>query len=104
MYIFAAKRAVDQEKLRDLDRLRLEVETLNEFRTKVLESQASLQKELKRVSFSGIGKHKKVRISFDFGKFEYYFRLKMKLGKPSKLKKDMLKKCLNFRRQLKWQL
>lgn len=38
------------ERLRELDRLRLEVETLSEFRTKVLESQASLQKELKKVS------------------------------------------------------
>jgi len=51
---FSAKRAADQEKLRDLDRLRLEVETLSEFRTKVLESQASLQKELKRVKYQVI--------------------------------------------------
>ncbi|XP_035714495.1 dynactin subunit 1 isoform X3 [Folsomia candida] len=43
-----AKRANDVEKLRELDRFRLEVETLSEFRTKVLESQAALQKELKR--------------------------------------------------------
>lgn len=45
-----AKRAADVDKLRELDRLRLEVETLNEFRTKVLESQAALHKELKKVA------------------------------------------------------
>jgi len=43
------KRAADQEKLRELDRLRLEVETLSEFKSKVLESQASLQRDLKKV-------------------------------------------------------
>ncbi|ODN04996.1 Dynactin subunit 1 [Orchesella cincta] len=42
-----AKRTADLEKLRELDRLRLEVETLSEFRTKVLESQAALQRDLK---------------------------------------------------------
>lgn len=50
MYLYhAAKRAADLEKLRELDRYRLEVETLSEFRSKVLESQAALQRDLKKV-------------------------------------------------------
>lgn len=48
-YFLIAKRSADLEKIRELDRLRLEVETLNEFRAKVLESQAALQRDLKKV-------------------------------------------------------
>ncbi len=57
LMLHAAKRAADLEKLRELDRFRLEVETLSEFRAKVLESQAALQRDLKKVResiFSGV--------------------------------------------------
>ncbi|CAG7835265.1 unnamed protein product [Allacma fusca] len=43
-----AKRAADQEKLREADRLRIQVESLSEFKAKVLESQTSLQKDLQK--------------------------------------------------------
>ncbi len=47
--LILAKRAADQEKLREIDRLRLQVETLSEFKSKVLESQSILQRDLKKV-------------------------------------------------------
>ena len=48
-FFFIAKRAADQEKLREVDRLKIQVETLTEFKTKVLESQNALQRDLKKV-------------------------------------------------------
>lgn len=42
------RRAEDREKLRELERLRLQLEQANEFKTKIMESQAQLQRDLQR--------------------------------------------------------
>ncbi|XP_044734295.1 dynactin subunit 1 isoform X2 [Chrysoperla carnea] len=42
------KRAEDKEKLKDYDKTRLQLEQLIEFKTKIMESKASLQRELQR--------------------------------------------------------
>lgn len=42
------KRAEDREKLREIERLRLQLEQANEFKTKIMESQALLQRDLQR--------------------------------------------------------
>ncbi|XP_067011702.2 dynactin subunit 1 isoform X2 [Anabrus simplex] len=42
------KRQQDKEKLKDLDKLRMELEKLLEFKARIMESQASLQRELQR--------------------------------------------------------
>ncbi|GBP36249.1 Dynactin subunit 1 [Eumeta japonica] len=42
------KRAEDREKLRELERVRLQLEQANEFKTKIMESQAQLQRDLQR--------------------------------------------------------
>ncbi|XP_038221509.1 dynactin subunit 1 isoform X3 [Zerene cesonia] len=42
------RRAEDREKLRELERVRLQLEQANEFKTKIMESQAQLQRDLQR--------------------------------------------------------
>ncbi|CAG5036980.1 unnamed protein product [Parnassius apollo] len=42
------RRAEDREKLRELERLRLQLDQANEFKTKIMESQAQLQRDLQR--------------------------------------------------------
>ncbi|XP_052745853.1 dynactin subunit 1 isoform X3 [Bicyclus anynana] len=42
------RRAEDREKLRELERLRLQLEQANEFKAKIMESQAQLQRDLQR--------------------------------------------------------
>ncbi|XP_072941306.1 dynactin subunit 1 [Epargyreus clarus] len=42
------RRSEDREKLRELERVRLQLEQANEFKTKIMESQAQLQRDLQR--------------------------------------------------------
>ncbi|KAL0852830.1 hypothetical protein ABMA27_012633 [Loxostege sticticalis] len=42
------RRAEDREKLRELERVRLQLEQANEFKTRIMESQAQLQRDLQR--------------------------------------------------------
>ncbi|XP_060809126.1 dynactin subunit 1 isoform X2 [Amyelois transitella] len=42
------RRAEDREKLRELERIRLQLEQANEFKTRIMESQAQLQRDLQR--------------------------------------------------------
>ncbi|XP_053623105.1 dynactin subunit 1 isoform X2 [Plodia interpunctella] len=42
------RRAEDREKLRELERLRLQLEQANEFKSRIMESQAQLQRDLQR--------------------------------------------------------
>ena len=44
----AAKRAQDRDKLKELDKMRIQLEQLQEFKARMLEQQAQLQKELKK--------------------------------------------------------
>lgn len=112
----AAKRAADLEKLRELDRFRLEVETLSEFRAKVLESQAALQRDLKKVrilsTFLGVcalptpvkrQHHIALQIlGLIVTLYVKFCRRKMTQEKPLMPKKGMLKKCRNSLRLWKW--
>lgn len=42
------RRAEDREKLRELERMRLQLDQANEFKAKIMESQAQLQRDLQR--------------------------------------------------------
>lgn len=42
------KRLEEREKLKELDRLRLQLDQMTEFKCKIMESQASLQRDLQR--------------------------------------------------------
>lgn len=42
------KRLEEREKLKELDRLRLQLDQMTEFKAKIMESQASLQRDLQR--------------------------------------------------------
>lgn len=42
------RRAEDREKLREFERVRLQLDQANEFKAKIMESQAQLQRDLQR--------------------------------------------------------
>lgn len=42
------RRSEDREKLRELERVRLQLEQANEFKARIMESQAQLQRDLQR--------------------------------------------------------
>ena len=48
MFPAAAKRAQDRDKLKELDKARIQLEQLQEFKARMLEQQAQVQKELKK--------------------------------------------------------
>ena len=46
--LYVVKRLQDKEKLKDFDKLKLQLEQLLEFKSRIMESQTSLQRELQR--------------------------------------------------------
>ena len=46
--LYVVKRLQDKEKLKDFDKMRLQLEQLLEFKSRIMESQTSLQRELQR--------------------------------------------------------
>lgn len=48
METLKVRRAEDRDKLRELERVRLQLDQANEFKSKIMESQAQLQRDLQR--------------------------------------------------------
>jgi dynactin 1 len=46
--LYVVKRLQDKEKLKDVDKMKLQMEQLLEFKSRIMESQTSLQRELQR--------------------------------------------------------